>query len=85
MSMVNPGASGTEWEVGIMVCLYNYKTDSENTGIVFSLLLQMYTHTGSMTIQATLWSGYTPSSLPKLVDPFPRSFCPPGMAEKLTL
>lgn len=83
--MVNPGASGTEWEGGIMVCLYNYKIHSEGTGILLCLLLQTHKHTGSMTIQATLWSGYTPSSLPKLADPFPRSFCPPGMAEKLTL
>lgn len=83
-SMVNPGASGTEWEVGIMVCLYNSKIHSESTGIVFCLL-RTYIHTGNMTIQAILWSGYTPSSLPKLADPFPRSLCPPGMAEKLTL
>lgn len=81
---VNPGAPGS---VGVrdLLCLYNYKMDSETTGIVFCLFLWTYIHTGSMTTQASLEPGSVSSSLPKLVGPFPRSFCPPGMAEKLTL
>lgn len=80
--MVNPGALGTELKAAIM--LYLYKIASETTGIIF-YLLQTYIHTASMTTQATLQLGSIPSSLPKLVDPFPRSFWLPGMAEKLTL
>lgn len=68
-----------------MLCPYNCTIVSEINGIIFCLLLRTYIHPGSMTTQATLQPGSIPSSLPKLVDPFPRSFWTPGMAEKLTL
>lgn len=52
-STENAGTPGTESEAGVMFSLYNYKTASETTRVVFCLLLQTYVHAGSMTIQAT--------------------------------
>lgn len=83
--MANPGTPGTELEAAVILCLYNCTIASETIEIVFCLLLRTPIHPGSMITQATLQLGSIPSSLPKLVDPFPRSLWAPGMAEKLTL
>lgn len=69
-SMVNPGAPGTELEVGTVLHLSNWKTASETTGIAFCLF---FTYTYYVHIFMTTRGPHSPAPHTR---PYPSELLP---------